>query len=177
MYIIYGSGLYGKVDHAPGLFYVATQFFHIWWIPIFPTGSYLMIDDNTGESGVPIRLSFKSWLMGWFRAGCFLAGTGLFLAGTFINSRHPAEERFWQLGSGLGLLALAVLSYFVVSIGRRRAVYLAECANIDPSFVHDHFDRLEGKPPPSDHGERAARPADGRLMDEALQRWNPNSET
>jgi hypothetical protein len=55
-------------------------------------------------------------------------------------------------------------------VGRERAVAVAERANLDPSFVHDHFDRLEGNPP-AESGPSVA--LDDPSLDDAMRRWNP----
>src|SRR5438067_10436975 len=91
MYIVWGSKLMGKVDVVPGLFHVATKFGHIYYIPLIPTASFVvMSQDGTGFRGVPIGLSFKSIMVAWLRVGLFLAamiasGTVLMLA----TDKHP----------------------------------------------------------------------------------------
>ena len=63
--IAVGERLYGKVDRLPGVFYVATMFSHLGFIPIWPRGTYLVIDGSEDEKafggmtfrGIPIRAS------------------------------------------------------------------------------------------------------------------------
>jgi hypothetical protein len=170
MVVIYGTRLLGKVDHVPGLFYVATKFAHINFVPLFPTGSYLVIDDGTGQKGLSIGWSLKSTLMGWLRAGCFVTGPILLLVGLINGHPHDPSSSYWELViAGVFLIALAILSYLPNRIGRDRAVTVAERAGLDPTFVHNHFDQLEGKPPSESTPSRDIH--DPRL-DEALQRWN-----
>src|SRR5438876_1009291 len=91
MYIVWGSRLMGKVDVVPGLFHVATRFGHIYYIPLIPTASFVVLSqEGKGFRGVPTALSFKSILLAWFRVGLFLASmiasaTVLMLA----TDRHP----------------------------------------------------------------------------------------
>src|SRR5438874_1254623 len=75
MYIVWGSRLMGKTDVVPGLFHVATKFGHVYYLPLIPTASYVVLAQN-GESfrGVPITLSVKSILMAWARTALFLVG-------------------------------------------------------------------------------------------------------
>jgi hypothetical protein len=170
MVIIWGSQLYGKVDHVPGLFYVATSFGHVWYFPFIPTGSYLIIDDGTDENGVQITMSVKSVLMGWMRALAFVIGAILLIAGV-CNSGPFSDPVVMttQLAGGAGLISLGIVSYYTTGIGRERAAWVAESAGLNPAFVHDHFDQLEGKPPgPRDHGQ-----PDLSQLDEAVKRWNP----
>jgi hypothetical protein len=178
MYIVYGTRLYGKCDHVPGLFYIATIFAHVWYIPLFPTKSFLLLDDGTEEHGVQISMSPKSVLFGWVRGAAFLIGPILLLIGMIEagSNRGRTSSDAGTIASllltGAALLILGAASYFVMRIGRARAVRLAEAANIDPAFVHDHFDRLEGKTPSS----RKTEAHDPRL-DGAFQRWNPNASS
>lgn len=72
--IIFGTRLYGKVDEVPGLFHVSTQFFHIDFLPLIPTGSYAVFsEEGSGWRGANIGLSGKSVLVAWVRAACVIA--------------------------------------------------------------------------------------------------------
>jgi hypothetical protein len=75
MVVIYGSRLMGKTDFVPGLFHVATRFGHIYYLPLIPMASYVVLGQS-GENfrGVPITLSAKSILLAWARAGLFVVG-------------------------------------------------------------------------------------------------------
>jgi hypothetical protein len=178
MYFVFGTGLFGKVDHVPGLFYVVTRFVHVNYLPVGPDQTYLIMDDGTGNRGVPIQFSVKSMLMAWFRAGCFVLGPILAFGGFVVWTMqspnrpgiNPISLIFWILGPLL--IQLGILSYFVIRIGRDRAVDLAEAADLDPIFVHDHFDRLEGKTRPDP--ESSNRAANSRL-EKARKRWNDST--
>jgi hypothetical protein len=72
MVIIWGSTNAGKVDEVPGgMFHVMTQFGHLYYIPLIPTGSYIVLEKTAdgGFRGAPIPISFKSILAGWLRGG------------------------------------------------------------------------------------------------------------
>src|SRR5687767_14985222 len=76
MIIIWGQTLAGKVDRVPGLFYVTTQFFHLYYVPLIPLQSYLVIEGTeNGDDfkGVGVPMSFKSVLFGWLR-GALIVG-------------------------------------------------------------------------------------------------------
>jgi hypothetical protein len=62
--IIFGTRLFGKVDQVPGVGYVATRFFHIDYLPLVPSQSWLVFQ-QTGKTwrGVKIPLSLKSPLI------------------------------------------------------------------------------------------------------------------
>src|SRR5438874_13693924 len=91
MYIVWGSKLMGKVDVVPGLFHVATKFGHIYYIPLIPTASFVVLSqDGQGFRGVPIGLSIKSILLAWLRVALLIAAviascTVLMLA----TDKHP----------------------------------------------------------------------------------------
>lgn len=81
MYIVWGSRLMGKTDVVPGLFHVATKFGHIYYLPLIPTGSYVVIgEDSKNFRGVSIGLSFKSIFTAWLRTGLFLVAMGFSVA-------------------------------------------------------------------------------------------------
>jgi len=84
MIIVYGQSTCGKVDKVPNLFYVCTRFFHVYYVPLIPVQSYLVLagseSGDGGFQGIPISMSFKSVLVGWMRAGLILAAIGLLIA-------------------------------------------------------------------------------------------------
>lgn len=75
MYIVWGSRLMGKCDTVPGLGHVETKFGHIYYLPLIPTQTFLVLS-KSGKNfrGVPLSLSFKSILMAWSRAILLVAG-------------------------------------------------------------------------------------------------------
>ncbi|MEZ6055673.1 MAG: hypothetical protein R3C01_03120 [Planctomycetaceae bacterium] len=69
MVIVWGSGLYGKVDEIPGLCHVATKFGHLYYIPLIPVDSVVVFEKTAdGWRGIEIGVSLKSVLVAWFRA-------------------------------------------------------------------------------------------------------------
>ncbi|MCE9575567.1 MAG: hypothetical protein K8W52_20620 [Deltaproteobacteria bacterium] len=78
MILIYGTRMYGRVDgyrhqHA------ATVFAHLWFLPMFPVGSYWIVD---GESrGHRIGLAGKSVAAGYLRVWGPLVAVGGVVAG------------------------------------------------------------------------------------------------
>jgi hypothetical protein len=78
---VHGERLYGYVDRVPGLFRVATMFFHFNFVPIFPMGTYLVTEGPTAQAGfqgLRINLNLKSVLVGYFRGWVGLASIVLF---------------------------------------------------------------------------------------------------
>jgi len=106
MIIIWGARLYGKTDEVPGMFHVATKFGHLWYIPLIPLGSHIVLEQTgKGWRGVPVPLSGKSILAAWLR------GSGI--AGMIIAAIGMAVEVSDRRGNS-GLILAA--SIFAVSL-------------------------------------------------------------
>ena len=67
MFILFGKRAFGEVDRVAEVGSVSTRFFHVWYFPLIPLGSYLF---PTGHSnhGIPVPLNVKSMLVAWARA-------------------------------------------------------------------------------------------------------------
>src|SRR5262245_52980403 len=91
MIVIWGKRLFGKCDQVPGVGYVATQFFHIQFLPLVPLQSFVIEEGSEGGDGfrgVPIPLSIKSILFGWLRAGLVIGAIVGMIAS--IDNDRPA---------------------------------------------------------------------------------------
>ena len=117
---VYGTKLYGEVDRVPGLFSVSTLFFHINYVPLFPTGTYVVIEGSHSEesfNGKQIGLSLKSILAGYVRG--WSAGVAIFAAGVaglagtafFFGNQGAASA----LGAFSIALAVAAGFWYVVA--------------------------------------------------------------
>lgn len=140
--IIFGSRLFGKVDAVPGMFHVATKFFHINFLPLIPTGSWLVVDqDGSSWRGVEIPVSMKSVAVAWIRfLLCCFALFGL-IFGLTGSSKGGVFISLLGLGGFIG-------SYYWSWIARadgERAVELAQLGGLNPDAV-DHIRALYGMP-------------------------------
>ena len=113
MIIIWGQSNYGKVDVVPNLFYVATRFFHLYYVPLIPLATYLIVagteDENGSFQGVKLPMSLRSVLAGWVRAVlvlCIVAGLGTAL----VMGIEAAEGKVKQNSTVAIPLILAVFS-------------------------------------------------------------------
>src|SRR6185295_116922 len=71
---VFGKKLYGKCDEVPGLFHVATLYYHFNYLPIAPIQSYIILaKDGDKFKGVPIPLNSKSFMLNWIRFVSLLA--------------------------------------------------------------------------------------------------------
>jgi len=90
--IVYGWRYFGRVDRAAGLFHVATLFFHINYLPLWPIQTCVVregADTGYGCDAVAVGLRLKSVVLGYVRGwlaglSCALMIFGGFLSGMAI---------------------------------------------------------------------------------------------
>ena len=115
--IIYGKRLCGKVDQVPGVLYVATQFFHLYFIPVAPVDSFIIIEGSEGKDGfkgVKTRLSAKSIVATYCRTLLFLGGSIMLMVGALQACNRPSDA-LSSASSGFVNLVLPALG--AISIG------------------------------------------------------------
>ena len=106
MVIVYGTRFYGKV-RACGSSYLATQFVHIYYVPLIPTGTHLVLEQNGDGSfrGIKAPFSFKSMMAAYLRVWGPLA---IILA--IISAIGAVEE---VSDDALGIVIVGALSAIV----------------------------------------------------------------
>lgn len=150
-----GDDYYGKVDHVPGLFFVKTRFLHVWWFPLVPRDSHLILDDDS-RRGVSIPLRWKSVWVAWARAVTLVVATYLLALGTSLPFLAPTPpSRRVLVAAALYGLALPFLGlYLLTSRSRRatleRALELGPLIGIPPELIKAHFQEDEWGWPVSD---------------------------
>lgn len=155
MIIFYGYRSYGKIDRVTGLFYVVTEFFHLNWVPLIPVRTYLVVegrDVDGRRAGVPIRLSLKSILVTWLRAGSVLLfASGVVMMIAELEDRWRRRQPFamdW-IGVDAVLLGGPIFLWFFASwlarASRQRMLHLAQLLGIPPERI-----RTGGDHPPAD---------------------------
>ena len=146
--VIFGKRFYGPVDEVPELFYVATSFWHLWFIPLVPHESWLLFHESTGGGGlqgVPIAFSWRSAFFAWFRAICVVLGV-LFSVVTLASffTRGHSNEVAWRCLCFAGILfAGFFLTRCLRLASLERAVQLAELAGLPAEQVNDLREKLE----------------------------------
>jgi len=135
MYIVWGSRLMGKCDVLPGLFHVGTKFGHLYYLPLIPTQTYVVLAQN-GKSfrGVPISLSFKSILFAWMRAATFIAGFAFGIGALVVaNDRHPGNWVPLAIAGAITWILCGVLCYakFATQASFVRACQLAKAVGLN----------------------------------------------
>ncbi len=73
MFVFYGSRHYGSLWKV-GDQRLVTKFFHVYWLPLIPTGSEFILEQG-GDSyrRIPVSLSGRSILLGYMRVHGFVA--------------------------------------------------------------------------------------------------------
>jgi hypothetical protein len=148
MFVHAGMSLYGKVDQVPGLLHVATQFFHVNFVPLVPTGSFVVIEGierkDDDPPGIPIGYHFRSLLFAWIRAGLWIGGGWAAIAAiieAFRCLHHRGDPGFAAAMAVLSLVLFAILpaTYRLTRAAPLRAVALARLADIEPEVVAGFF--------------------------------------
>jgi hypothetical protein len=150
--IFFGQKFYGKVDHVPGLFFVATLFWYVQLIPLVPLGSYLILDekikDDKDYRSFYVGHSLKSILLGWARVGLLsVAVVCSIMAVVRLNSLRDQTP---NVQGALMAGGVALTSWFLLWASYRlwskasaeQAAAWAIKAGIDPSVVEAHFEAM-----------------------------------
>src|SRR5262249_14421905 len=109
--IFVGTRLYGKVDQVPGLFHLATEFFHIQFVPIGPSRSYVVLE-GSGNRGIRVRLSGKSILFAYLRAFILVVCLCAVLVG-FNDEVRRRSGTVVALSIAAACMPLFFLTYFL----------------------------------------------------------------
>jgi hypothetical protein len=151
MYIVWGSKLMGRCDVVPGLFHVETKFGHIYYLPLIPTASWLVLSKSgKGFRGVPIPLSVKSILLAWARAAFFLAGLIFALIALMMAlDKHAENWLLPALGAAAAWGVGAVISYLPLftRASANRAYQLAQKVGVNQQG-YAMIQKIYGQAPP-----------------------------
>ena len=150
MILIWGSRLYGKVDAVPGMFHVATQFGHLWYIPLIPMGSHVIVaQDGNGWHGAKIPFSFKSMLAAWVRGACVLVTlVALFSCFALADPRIPTGQKVLTIAVACAMIAITVLAWrfkWLRLASYERAIQLADALKFTDEgriMIELHFGRI-----------------------------------
>lgn len=135
MLIIYGMRFFGRVREC-GSSYVATRFFHIWYVPLIPLGSRLILRTSQDGSvqGVSVPFNVKSMLAAYLRVWGPIALIATVLSGIGAVSEMSSDPVAMVIAGvftavvSLALLAGSVLAWAVIGRlsedeKRKRSVY------------------------------------------------------
>lgn len=146
MFIHGGVGLYGKVDQVPGLFHVATRFFHLYWVPLIPLKSIVVRERKSGDQeGPSVGLNGKSILFTWLRLTLLGFGIGacvgiLMFGVRMLEGGRPPWSRLAIVCLVAALFFyLLYASYGFTRARPLRALELARVVGVTPEQVAVHF--------------------------------------
>ena len=91
MFFVFGHRLFGKIDQVPGVLHVATKFYHVNYLPIYPIKSYIIREED--GLGVPIPMNYRSMLMAFARMG-LLAMAVIFAVATLFAASQGSSHVF-----------------------------------------------------------------------------------
>ena len=152
MVVIWGSRLYGKVDVVPGFFHVATRFGHIYYLPLIPMKSFVVLGQAGDEfTGVPIPLSFKSILLAWLRAALLLAAIVMTFAA--LVNLGERDQTLWMYSAAFAataavLFGIATWHRIATRASLHRACALGEAVGLNEEGMAELY---------KVYGEAAAR--------------------
>lgn len=110
--LVFGNRLYGKLLQC-GESYVATWFFHVWFIPLFPLGSAVVLQPLEGNQVQTVKTSLQ-----WRSVGlAYLRGWSVFLLlHGLLNWAENTPDDPSLYGPAVSALAvvLAVVGFFVL---------------------------------------------------------------
>jgi hypothetical protein len=115
MVVIWGQRMYGRVDRFAGS-HVATRFFHLYYVPLIPLSSWLVLEEQADGRflGIQTSLQLRSVMLAWLRVASVVA---LAVAGfnvlTRMDGRYAVDgEGFgWAITVGLAI-ALGFFAFF-----------------------------------------------------------------
>lgn len=99
--VVFGTSWYGRLQSTDG--WVATRFFHVWFLPLVPLGGARL--DENGEPRGLAPLHVPSMLLAWFKIVGLPAAVGLYLWG---------RASLWDLGDRPGLPSAGIVQFLVI---------------------------------------------------------------
>jgi hypothetical protein len=126
MVIVYGSRLYGRIDDCNGT-YIATRFAHIYYLPLIPLGSQLILghdDEDDSFHGVSISLSLRSMFAGYLRVWGVFGFIGSLIALVLsirgaMNANDATDDIVNLIEAGfIFVIAIAMMGFAWGVLGR-----------------------------------------------------------
>ena len=149
MVIVYGTRFYGKVK-AAGRSFLATRFVHIWYIPLVPVGTQLVLEDNGGSyKGMAAPFSITSMLAAYLRVwGPIAVIASVAIGASSLDDFSDDGFAMAVIGGFTALVTLALLVATILAwvvLGKlsqeekkQRAVYALHLGyHVDPADMGD----------------------------------------
>jgi len=150
MVIVYGTRFYGKVK-ACGSSFLATQFVHIYYVPLFPIATQLILEENAGGSfkGIKSSFSVKSMLAAYLRVwGPIAVIAAVAMGASGVSDFAGDGLAMAVVGIFTGVVVLALLAGTILGFAvvgklsmdekRKRAAYAMHLGYfVDPADMGD----------------------------------------
>lgn len=141
--IIFGVRLFGKAEIVPGVFFIATRFFHICFIPLLPMQSFVILPDGDGAA-LP-RLHWGSISMAWLRGLLALGAAVLsFMAWEKLEAQLPLSQARPMLLLAVGCVAGFFGSYRLARATAQSLETLRSVDGIPSNLLLRARERLDG---------------------------------
>ncbi len=104
MVIVWGQRMYGRVDRFAGS-HIATRFFHLYYLPLIPLSSWLVLEEQGDGKfvGLQLPLQARSVLFAWMRLASIGACIGAIAA--VANAMNPGARG--GIGDSIGAVIYA----------------------------------------------------------------------
>jgi hypothetical protein len=150
MVIVYGTRFYGKVK-ACGSSFLGTQFFHLYYVPLIPIATHLILEENAGGSfkGIKSSFSMKSMFAAYMRVWGPIAVIAAVAIGLgALDDFGDDGLAMAVVGMFTGVVVLALLAGTIVGFAvvgklsmdekRKRAAYAMHLGYfVDPADMGD----------------------------------------
>ncbi len=139
--VVFGLRTFGDCSEVPDHFHVATKFFHVWFIPLIPVGSFLVLEEEDDDSfrGMSVGLDFRSTLMAWFRTFWVLLALGSLGMGITALINGPPVLVDAQTLADLLPAAVAGVAFKAVYYGAYAAAALGFVLGVGVYFLTHVF--------------------------------------
>jgi hypothetical protein len=140
IYIVWGTHNFGQTDYIPDVdVYVSTQFFHIWYIPLIPLQSYIVLAESGDDfHGVATGWNLKSIAIAWLRAALLVGGVLTIIGGCIAAGERPTAGIPIALAGALAVGAMIGSCYLPYTgyASYEAACELADQVDLTPEYRH-----------------------------------------
>jgi hypothetical protein len=138
--IVYGMRHYGRIDEYQGTF-IMTKFIHVWFLPLIPAGSHLVLEEGEDDSysGISVGLNLRSMFAGYLRVwgvfGCIAGLIGLVISiKDALSAADPVDDIVNIVLAGFAfVVAIAMMAIAWGVVGRLSSEEKKK------RFVYAHF--------------------------------------
>jgi hypothetical protein len=141
--IVFGVRLFGKAEIVPGVFFIATRFFHICFVPLIPLQSFVIGGDGDGAA-LP-SLHWGSISMAWLRGLLLLGAVVLgYMAWGKLEAHAPMSQARPMLLLALGCVAGFFGSYRLARANAQSLEGMRRLDGIPSNLLSRAKERLGG---------------------------------